>query len=163
MTATNQELLNPDYAGHTRVGSEEQPRSTRHSPAPGIGHFGLNRRAVSSGTRFREVPAFESNPSLLPPERTCEEKGMLSATQTHLAKELFHDTTSTTHDRGHAGEEFLTAYPKLLRATGLAVRTPFQANTHFGRLRDHRHVRHRWTREMQRTRGSALRCVSHCR
>ena len=51
---------------------------------------------------------------------------MLSATQTHLAKELSNDTPSTSHDRGHAGEELLTAYSKLLRATGLAVRTPFQ-------------------------------------
>jgi hypothetical protein len=51
--------------------------------------IGLNRRAVSSGTRFREVPAFQSNPSLLPPERRCEEKGMLSATQTHQRKGAF--------------------------------------------------------------------------
>jgi len=49
---------------------------------------------------------------------------MLSATQTHLAKELSNDTASTMHDRGHAGEEFLTAYPKLLCATGLAVCMP---------------------------------------
>jgi hypothetical protein len=56
----------------------------------------------------------------------CEEKGMLSATQTHLAKEPSNDTASTTHDRGHAGEELLTEYSRLLRATGLAVRTPFQ-------------------------------------
>ena len=54
---------------------------------------------------------------------------MLSATQTHLAKELSNDTASTSHDRGHAGEELLTAYPKLLRVTGLAVRTPFQQVT----------------------------------
>jgi hypothetical protein len=26
---------------------------------------------------------------------------MLSATKNHLAKELFHDTSSTSHDRGH--------------------------------------------------------------
>ena len=51
---------------------------------------------------------------------------MLSATQTHLAKELSNDTASTTYDRGHAGEELLTAYSRLLRATGLAVCAPFQ-------------------------------------
>ncbi len=59
---------------------------------------GLNRFAVCSGSRFREQPGFQSSPSLLPPERLCEEKGMLSATQTHLAKELSNDTASTTHD-----------------------------------------------------------------
>jgi hypothetical protein len=48
-------------------------------------------------------------PGLLPPERRCKEKGMLSATQTQLAKELSNDTASTSHDRGHAGEELLTA------------------------------------------------------
>src|SRR5215472_5859943 len=106
------------------------PPTTRNIPELGIPESGLNRRAVYSGPRFREQPAreqrFQSNLTLLAPERRCEEKGMLSAIQTHLAKELFHDTSSTTHDRGHAGEELLTAYPKLLRATGLAVRTPFQ-------------------------------------
>src|ERR1700730_8843839 len=102
------------------------PPTTRNIPELGISESGLNRRAVCSGPRFREQPGFQSNPSLLPPERHCEEKGMLSATQTHLAKELSNDTASTTHDRGHAGEDLLTAYPKLLRATGLAVRTPFQ-------------------------------------
>src|SRR5260370_19060157 len=88
--------------------------------------LGLNRFAVCSGSRFREQLGFQSNPSLLPRERRCEEKGMLSATQTHLAKKLSNDTASTTHDRGHAGEELLTAYPKLLHATSLAVFTPFQ-------------------------------------
>ena len=98
----------------------------RGHAACGMTPIGLNRRAVCSGPCFREQPGFQSNPSVLPPERRCEEKGMLSATQTHLAKELSNDTASTSHDRGHAGEELLTAYPKLLRATGLAVRTPFQ-------------------------------------
>src|ERR1700730_13903702 len=102
------------------------PPTTRNIPELGISAAGLNRFAVCSGSRFREQPGFQSNPSLLPPERRCEEKGMLSATQTHLAKELSNDTTSTTHDRGHAGEELLTAYPKLLRATSLVVCTPFQ-------------------------------------
>src|SRR5271165_7133772 len=99
---------------------------TRHFILLDIRNIGLNRFAVCSGSRFREQPRFQSNPSLLPPERRCEEKGMLSATQTHLAKEPSNDTASTSHDRGHAGEELLTAYPKLLRATGLAVCTPFQ-------------------------------------
>src|SRR5271166_4082374 len=102
------------------------PPTTRNIPELGISDTGLNRFAVCSGSRFREQPGFQSNPSLLPPERRCEEEGMLSAKQTHLAKELSNDTASTTHDRGHAGEELLTAYPKLLRATGLAVCTPFQ-------------------------------------
>jgi Phage integrase, N-terminal SAM-like domain len=61
----------------------------------GIPGLGLNRFAVCSGSRFREQPGFQSNPSLLPPERRCEEKAMLSATQTHLAKELSNDTVST--------------------------------------------------------------------
>ena len=39
-------------------------------------------------------------------------------------KRAFYDTSSTTHDRGYAGEESLTAHPSLLRATGLAVCTP---------------------------------------
>src|SRR6202023_2513078 len=99
--------------------------TTRNIKELGIWGNGLNRRAVCSGPT-REQPGFQSNPSLLQPERHCEEKGMLSATQTHLAKELSNDTASTTHDRGHAGEELLTAYPKLLRATSLAVCTPFQ-------------------------------------
>jgi hypothetical protein len=38
---------------------------------------------------------------------------MLSATQTHLAKELSNDTASTSHDRGHAGEKLLTALKTL--------------------------------------------------
>jgi hypothetical protein len=46
-----------------------------------------------------------------------EEKGMLSATKTHHAKGAYHDISSTTHDRGYAGEESLTPYPDLLRAT----------------------------------------------
>jgi hypothetical protein len=52
----------------------------------GIPVVGLNRRAVCSGPRFREKPGFQSTSSLLPSERRCEEKGMLSATQTHLAR-----------------------------------------------------------------------------
>src|ERR1700737_4242078 len=99
--------------------------SNRYS-VNGIPVAGLNRFAVCSGPRFREEPGFQSNPSLLPPGRRCEEKVMLSATRTDLAKELSNDTSSTSHDRGHAGEELLTAYPRLLRATGLAVRTLFQ-------------------------------------
>src|ERR1700730_14999655 len=75
------------------------------SPELGIVSSGLTRFAVCSGSRCRERQGFQSTPSLLPPERRCEEKGMLSATQTHLAKELSNDTASTTHDRGHAGEE----------------------------------------------------------
>jgi len=42
---------------------------------------------------------------------------MLCATKPISQKELFHDTSSTSHDRGHAGEELLTAYARLLRAT----------------------------------------------
>src|ERR1700757_3326995 len=91
---------------------EGKCHTTRHNPVPGIVPTGLNRFAVCSGSRFREQPGFQSNPSLLPPERRCEEEGMLSATQTHLAKELSNDTASTTPDRGHAGEELLTAYTK---------------------------------------------------
>jgi len=81
-------------------------QNTRSRFAPhfvqlGISEIGLNRRAVCSGPRFREQPAreqrFQSNLTLLAPERRREEKGMLSAIQTHLAKELFHDTSSTTH------------------------------------------------------------------
>jgi hypothetical protein len=44
---------------------------------------------------------------------------MLSATQTHLAKELSNDTALTTYDRGHAGEELLTAYSRLVAALRL--------------------------------------------
>jgi hypothetical protein len=62
--------------------------SNRYS-VNGIPVLGLNRRAVCSGTRFREQPGFQSNPSVLPPERRCEEKGMLSATQTHQCKGAF--------------------------------------------------------------------------
>jgi hypothetical protein len=47
--------------------------------------------------------------AVAPQHRRCKEKGMLSATQTHLAKELSNDTASTSHDRGHAGKELLTA------------------------------------------------------
>src|SRR5271165_4747920 len=97
---------NSAYSGTRNIGKWTKPL-----------RGGLNRFAVCSGSRFREQPGFQSNPSLLPPERRCEEEGMLSAKQTHLAKELSNDTASTTHDRGHAGEELLTAYPKLLRAT----------------------------------------------
>jgi hypothetical protein len=69
------------------------------------------RQAPSKFVSFsREEPASEqrfqsnqSNLSLLPPECRCKEKGMLSATKNHLAKELFHDTSSTSHDRGHVG------------------------------------------------------------
>ena len=73
--------------------NETQARSqfaidTRNIPELGISLVGLIRFAVCSGSRFPEQPGFQSNPSLLPPERRCEEKGMLSATQTHLAKEL---------------------------------------------------------------------------
>src|ERR1700686_4549917 len=68
------------------------PPTTRNIPELGISDSGLNRFAVCSGSRFREQPGFQSNPSLLPPERCCEEQGMLSATQTHLAKELSNDT-----------------------------------------------------------------------
>src|SRR4029077_21284193 len=109
------------------IGSRRRYESaTRNIPELGISAGGLNRFAVCSGSRFPEQPGFQSNPSLLPPERRCEEMGMLSATQTNLAKELTNDTASTSHDRGHAGEELLTAYPKLLRATSLAVCAPFQ-------------------------------------
>jgi hypothetical protein len=53
-----------------------------------ITSIGLNRRAVCSGSRFREQ-RFQSNLSLLPPERRCEEKGMLSVTKTHQRKGAF--------------------------------------------------------------------------
>jgi hypothetical protein len=78
------------------------------------------QRAALSGAAISIEPPVSCHLSV------CEERAMLFAAQTHLAKELFHDTSSTTHDRRHAGEEFLTAYPKLLRATGLAVCAPFQ-------------------------------------
>src|ERR1700740_1492745 len=58
------------------------------SPELGIVASGLNRRAVCSGSRFREQ-RFQSNLSLLPPERRCEEKGMLSVTKTHQRKGAF--------------------------------------------------------------------------
>src|ERR1700680_2640326 len=44
-------------------------------------------------------------------------------------KRASHDITSSTHDRGYAGEESLTADPSHLRAAGLAVCTPFQQVT----------------------------------
>ena len=47
--------------------------SNRYS-VNGIPGLGLNRFAVCSGSRFREQPGFQSNPSLLPPERRCEEE-----------------------------------------------------------------------------------------
>jgi hypothetical protein len=98
----------PSSKAHRPIGSDETlhrvlTTSNRYSVS-GIPVLGLNGRAVCSGTRFREQPGFQSNPSVLPPERRYEEKGMLSATQTHLAKELSNDTASTTHDRGHAGD-----------------------------------------------------------
>ena len=47
----------------------------RGHAACGMTTIGLNRFAVCSGSRFREQPGFQSNPSLLPPERRCEEEG----------------------------------------------------------------------------------------
>jgi hypothetical protein len=61
---------------------------TERNPDIGITFLGLNRGAVFSGPRFREQ-RLQSHLSVLPPERRCEEKGMFSATKTHLAKELF--------------------------------------------------------------------------
>jgi hypothetical protein len=72
--------------------------------------IGLNRYAVSGSATSKGLRA----------------RGKALCRGTYLRKGVSHDTPSTTHDRGHAGEELLTAYPKLLRATGLAVRTPFQ-------------------------------------
>jgi hypothetical protein len=54
MTATNHDLPGPDYAGHNKANSEEQPHSTRHSLPPGIDHFGLNRFAVFGNAMPKE-------------------------------------------------------------------------------------------------------------
>ena len=68
-------------------------------------------------------------PRSFAPESRCQEEGIFCVTKHHLTKELSHDIASATHDRGHAGEELLTSYPSLLRATGLAVCAPFQEIT----------------------------------
>ena len=44
-------------------------------------------------------------------------RGKAVCSKAHQGKGAFHDIASTTHDRGHAGEESLTAYPRLIRAT----------------------------------------------
>ena len=70
---------------------------TRQAPSQFVS---CSREEPASEQRFQSN---QSDLSLLPPECRCEEKGMLSATKNHLAKELFHDTSSTSHDRGHVG------------------------------------------------------------
>jgi integrase len=49
--------------------------------------------------------------------------------QSSLSRISFHDTTSSTHDRGYAGEESLIADPSHIPAAGFAVCTPFQQVT----------------------------------
>jgi len=71
---------------------------------------GLNRCAVSGSAASEALRA----------------GGKPLCSSTYSGKWVFHDTPSKTHDRGHAGEELLTAYSKLLRATGLSVCAPFQ-------------------------------------
>jgi len=47
-------------------------------------------------------------------EAPLRARGKAVCSEAYLRKEAFHDIASTTHDRGHAGEELLTKYPKLL-------------------------------------------------
>ena len=90
-----------------KMSSETVPGLMTPGPPDGARHASsafpvrvLLSRGAASGQRFQSN---QSNLFLLPPECRCEEKGMLSATKNHLAKELFHDTSSTSHDRGHVG------------------------------------------------------------
>src|SRR5215471_8418313 len=55
--------------------------------------------------------------------------GKLFAAKLQERKGASHDNSSTTHDGGYATEESFSAYPRRIRATGLAVRTPFQSVT----------------------------------
>src|SRR5215472_8104339 len=83
----------------------------RHQPLTyDLSIVGLNRCAVSGSAASEALRA----------------GGKALCSSTYLGKWAFHDTASTKHDRGHAGEKLLTAYSKLLRATGLSVCAPFQ-------------------------------------
>src|SRR5215470_1015300 len=111
-----------------RKATTRSPPPTRNIPELGIWGIGLNRRSGIRRDFLSRVAATSAVISIepLPAESRCEEKGIFSVKRTHLTKELSHDIASATHDRGHAGEELLTAYPSLLRTTGLAVCAPFQ-------------------------------------
>src|SRR6202030_1644388 len=56
-------------------------------------------------------------------------RGKAVCSKALFRKGASHDITSSTHDRGYAGEESLFADPSHLRAAGLAVCTPFQQIT----------------------------------